>query len=395
MRFDHGLSLLAAAGALALAGPAHADVKAGVDAWSAGDYAAAVKEWREPANKGDADAQFNLAQAYRLGRGVPQDTAKALELYGMAAKSGHIEAADHYGLMLFQGGRRQEALPYVQAASDRGDPRAQYLLGIAYFNGDFFEKDWVRAYALMTLANSTGLPQAAPAMAQMDQFIPLEQRQQGAGLATRLKNDADAARASQLAAADLGVPVLTGAGSVLAATSRIPRPVETIAAAPSSAAAPAGIDKAKLAVAEAAGATGADSPTSAGADYARPVSRPPALAVPAPKPSADVKAAPSLRPGSDRKPVAPVAVNKPAPAPEGKSISGPWQLRLGAFSVPANADKMWRQVSGRPELSGKTRSITTSGKLTLLSAAGFASKADAEKACAALKRAGNSCLVSR
>ena len=45
--------------ALTLAGgSAWADVKAGVDAWSQGDYAKALKIWRPLAESGDADAQF-------------------------------------------------------------------------------------------------------------------------------------------------------------------------------------------------------------------------------------------------------------------------------------------------------------------------------------------------
>ncbi len=418
MRFGHGLSLLAAVSALALAGPVRADVKAGVDAWSAGDYATAVKEWREPAAKGDPDAQFNLAQAYRLGRGVAQDDAKALELYATAARKGHIEAADHYGLMLFQAGRREEALPYVQAAAGRGDPRAQYLLGIAYFNGDFFEKDWVRAYALMTLANSAGLPQAVQAMAQMDEFIPLAQRQQGAGLATTLKQEAEAARASQLAAADLGGPAVAVAeptATAPAATSRVPRPVETVSPAPSAAAEPDGVAKARIAVAEAVSATGAESPATAGADYARPATEPaksaaapqtpapaptPTPAKPAPKPEVAAKQPaapkpPATKPATPASSASAPSASAASPAPAAKPASGPWRLQLGAFSVPGNADKMWKQVSDRPELSGKTRSVTTSGRLTLLAAGGFASQADANAACSSLKRAGHSCLVTR
>ena len=59
------------------AGPAAADVKAGVDAWSRGDYTAAVREWEGPASEGDPDAMFNLGQAYRLGRGR-RDSRRAL-----------------------------------------------------------------------------------------------------------------------------------------------------------------------------------------------------------------------------------------------------------------------------------------------------------------------------
>ena len=98
-----------------------------------------------------------------MGQGA--DPARAEQLYAQAAARGHLQAADTYGLMLFQAGRREEAFPYVRDAARRGDPRSQYLLGIAHFNGDLVEKDWVRAYALLSLANSQGLPQAAPAIA--------------------------------------------------------------------------------------------------------------------------------------------------------------------------------------------------------------------------------------
>ena len=96
---------------------------------------------------------FNLAQAYKWGRGVPQDFARAELLYAKAAQQGHLAAADNYGLLLFQRGQQAAAMPYIRAASDRGDARAQYLLGLAYFNAEFVGKDWVRAYALESLAS--------------------------------------------------------------------------------------------------------------------------------------------------------------------------------------------------------------------------------------------------
>src|SRR3546814_20263605 len=79
-------ALLAAPLAFAsmLAAPALADVKDGVDAWQAGNYQAAVAEWRPLAIAGDADAQFNLGQASKLGRGVPTDLAQAEAWYSRA-----------------------------------------------------------------------------------------------------------------------------------------------------------------------------------------------------------------------------------------------------------------------------------------------------------------------
>ena len=50
-----------------------ADWEAGVDAYQAGDYATALKEFRLLAEQGDADAQFNLGVMYEDGQGVTQD----------------------------------------------------------------------------------------------------------------------------------------------------------------------------------------------------------------------------------------------------------------------------------------------------------------------------------
>jgi TPR repeat protein len=171
---------------LGAAVPALADVKAGVDAWQQGDYRRAVAEWRPLAANGDADAQFNLGQAYKLGRGVPVDLPIAADWFRKAAAQGHQRANDNYGLLLFQQGRREDAMPYIRKAADRGEPRAQYILGIAMFNGDLDHKDWVMAYALMTRAAAAGLEQAIASLATMDKYIPAEQRQKGTALAARM-----------------------------------------------------------------------------------------------------------------------------------------------------------------------------------------------------------------
>ncbi len=179
---------------------AMADVKAGVDAWSRGEYTAAVRTWTELAAQGDPDAQFNMGQAYRLGRGVESDLAQAEALYAKAAAQGHVKAADNYGLLLFQKGEREQAMPYLTSAAGRGDPRAQYIMGIAHFNGDLVEKDWTRAYALLTLSKDTGLPQARSALTQMDEYVPIDDRQQAQTLAAVLKAEAEATRVRNLVA---------------------------------------------------------------------------------------------------------------------------------------------------------------------------------------------------
>lgn len=346
-------SLAAALCALPTA-PARADVKSGVDAWSAGNYEAAVKAWKPLAEKGDPDAQFNLAQAYKMGRGVPMDVAKAQELYGKAAASGHVQAADVYGLLLFQSGQREKALPYVKAAAERGDPRAQYILGVAHFNGDLMAKDWVRAYALVSLAREAGLQPATNALAQMDQHVSLADRQSAVTLAARIAAEAQATRQRQSAAEELGTPISPAVPAKIAAAS----PQAALPARPPV----------------------REGPASAGADFARPAPPPIAAAKIAPVPAPKPASAPTPKPVA----AAPVAS---APA-----AAGTWRVQLGAFGVAANAEAAWAKVKSRPELAGHGKLLVPAGRLMKLQAGGFASRGAAEAACARLSSAGFACL---
>jgi uncharacterized protein len=209
-------SLLAGTALVMAAAPSFADVKAGVDAWDRGDFANAVKEWRPLAVKGDADAQFNLAQAYRFGRGVPSDMKQAEEWYRRAATQGHVQAEDNLGLIMFQNGDTSNAMPIIERSANRGEPRAQFVYGTALFNGDMVRQDWPRAYGYMTRASAAGLSRASSALAQMDQYIPLEQRQQGLTVARQLETQAARSKfaavqpkAPQGAAPSMAAPVLS------------------------------------------------------------------------------------------------------------------------------------------------------------------------------------------
>ena len=213
--------LLGAAAAVAAltAAPAGADVISGIRAWERGDFAAAVKEWRPVADKGDADAQFNLGQAYRMGRGVPADARIAQSWYQKAAAQGHDRAGGNLGLMLYESGKRREALPWIRKAADQGDARAQYVMGIELTNGDLIAKDWPRAYAMMTLAAAQGLPAAARSLGQMEQFVPPAERQKGIALARQMERGTQA-----LASAPVMTALAPAPAKKEVATAKIPSP---------------------------------------------------------------------------------------------------------------------------------------------------------------------------
>jgi TPR repeat protein len=209
-------------GAAAGAGAAPADVKAGVDRWMRGDYSGAVAQWRPLADAGNADAQFNLGQAYKLGRGVPANAGLAQSWYQKAARQGHEQAQVNVGLLLYNGGRRQEALPWIRKAAELGDPRAQYILGTELFNGDLVGKDWPRAYALMLRAADGGVPPAADNLKSMERFIPVEQRRHGVALAQRMGQPAAAG----------GMKTNIFPSAAVATPSRPPAPAKAAGAAP-------------------------------------------------------------------------------------------------------------------------------------------------------------------
>jgi len=123
------------------------------------------------AQAGDADAQFQMGEAYRVGKGVTADQEAAIMWYRRATAQGHIRASEELGFALFAHGDRREAMPYIEKAAARGEARAFYLLGTAHFNGDYTTRDWPLAYAQTQRAAAAGLPAAQKNLEVMDHYL--------------------------------------------------------------------------------------------------------------------------------------------------------------------------------------------------------------------------------
>lgn len=194
--------LLALSISFAAAAASAQTVRDGIEAWQRGDAVRAVAVWRPLAGKGDADAAFNLGQAYRLGKGVPLDLAQAQSWLERAARKGHLDAAATLGLLLFQNGNRVSAMRWLKAAAEAGEPRAMLMVGTALYNGDGVPEDPVTAYAYVSRAAAQGLAPAKATLADMDQIMPLDQRKKGIELAKAMVagKKAKAPQASKVAA---------------------------------------------------------------------------------------------------------------------------------------------------------------------------------------------------
>ncbi|WP_294120956.1 SPOR domain-containing protein [Sphingomonas sp.] len=176
--------LLMALAVAAMAAPTAAQsVKSGIEAWQRGDTAGAVAIWRPLAEKGDADAAFNLGQAYRLGKGVPTDLSQAQNWLEQAARKGHVDAQSTLGLLLFQNGNRVAGMRWLKLAAEAGEPKSLLIVGTALYNGDDVAPDPVTAYAYISRAAAQGLAPAQATLADMDAVMSIEQRQKGLALA--------------------------------------------------------------------------------------------------------------------------------------------------------------------------------------------------------------------
>lgn len=176
--------LVAAALIGASVSPAAAQsVRAGIQAWQHADYAAAVSIWRPLAEKGDADAAFNLGQAYRLGRGVPTNLAAAQTWFERAAAKGHVDAQTTLGLMLFENGDRAAGVRWLKLAAEKAEPRAMLVYGTALFNGDGVKQDPILGYAYVSRAAGQGFAPAQATLEQLQQILPVEQRKKALAIA--------------------------------------------------------------------------------------------------------------------------------------------------------------------------------------------------------------------
>lgn len=391
---------------LLAAAPAAASVTEGVAKWRAGDWNGAVAEWVAPAARGDADALFNLGQAYKLGRGVPQNLNTAQDYYRRAADKGHLAATANLGITLYQQGRKAEALNWLRTAADRGDARAAYVLGVASFNGDGAPRNQVLGYAYMLRAREAGLQQADPQAARM------------AVLLTPIERGRGEAAAAALAAGE-PVPVeLLGRA-----------PVQMAAAQPADGQ-PAGADTsddgASTAALNRAAAQVAARPTQAPA--ARPTQvatvSPPAAMPPRPQvPAAPVAGPPagtvnstaaavpaSVAPVQPSRPaqapaaqVATSAPARPAPAPAktttmtAEELADAWLVQLGAYNSEAAARTAWATLVAQQAdvLVGSRPIYNPRGGLVRLQVGPFDDRGLARDLCAKLSAAGRPCFVTR
>ena len=145
------LRILLAISAILCCSGAVAGLKEGYEALSRKDYAAAMKEYRPLAERGNAEAQYRVGRMYEFGQGVPQDKAQGIAWIRKAAAQNHADAQQELGFIYATGdGVKQDdvqAVAWFRKAATQGDATAQYNLGLLYAKGQGVEKDYAQAIA--------------------------------------------------------------------------------------------------------------------------------------------------------------------------------------------------------------------------------------------------------
>ena len=124
------------------------------------DYAQALIWYRRGAEQGNADSQFQLGGLYHFGHGVPQDDVQGFSWIMKAAEQGHGVAeffiATSYGEGWGVPKDDAHRFFWLNRASEDGNANAQYFLGWAYEEGlNIVYQDHAKAYFWLDLAASS------------------------------------------------------------------------------------------------------------------------------------------------------------------------------------------------------------------------------------------------
>jgi TPR repeat protein len=136
---------------IACAGP----LEDGVAAHQRGEYTPAFSTFRVLAETGNAAAQFNLGQMYRLGQGIPKDVVEAARWYRLAAA--------------------------------QGDAQSQYNLGVMYYNAQGVPRNFVFSHMWLTLSATSGAENAARNRTMLSKQMSPEQIAEALQLARACK----------------------------------------------------------------------------------------------------------------------------------------------------------------------------------------------------------------
>lgn len=125
------------------------------------------------------DAVFELANLYSDGKLVEKDLKQAFKLTEQAARKGLASAQFNLGVMYYNGQGTQvnfrEAARWYQKAADQNYALAQFNLALLYFEGKGVKRSNEMSYIWNSIAALSGYPEAAKSRDMDERKLTLEQ----------------------------------------------------------------------------------------------------------------------------------------------------------------------------------------------------------------------------
>ena len=95
----------------------------------------AVELWTEASELGSVDSLHSLGNAYRLGNGVQEDNAKAVEYFKKAAMQGHVGSRHNLGCNMGTQRNHDSALKHLLISAKMGDKDSLELIKKIFMAG--------------------------------------------------------------------------------------------------------------------------------------------------------------------------------------------------------------------------------------------------------------------
>ena len=119
-------------------------VRKGKDSSASHDYEVAFKYFKQAAEYGDPEGQYELGTCYFDGKGVPCDEKQAFSWWKLSAEQGHVFAQYTLGIEipedLEDNEKVIEGMKWLEMAAKQGCAEAQWQLG------SFYATEWLPVY---------------------------------------------------------------------------------------------------------------------------------------------------------------------------------------------------------------------------------------------------------
>lgn len=133
------------------------------------DFKKAHAWFSRAAEQGNLEAYAKLGEMYEAGCGVPVDGGKAVECFKKAAEKGHVGAQFNLGQIYAMGNgvpsNQEEAVKWFKLAAEQGDEMSLVTLGRRYVSGRGVPMDKIQAFICFSRVGQN--PDAAKDLKQL------------------------------------------------------------------------------------------------------------------------------------------------------------------------------------------------------------------------------------